>query len=361
MKKTILSLSSSSRGTAYLSLLSLLSLLSFATPTPATATSDADKPKIAVYVTGGNNQNENDALGAQLLNAIVSRGQYTAIERTDVFLAEIAKEHVVQRSGAIDDAQISRLGMQAGVQYVLAAVITQAFDAYQVSARILDVETAKVVAAGAADGRRLQSMADLNKFASRVITSMFGEEKVRRVKFGGRLAYNNSFVLGMVINVTDYDEDRGVFDESYDSKSGMGHGFCVGGVVLFNVWESVHVSAGVDFIYRSPVVTDVSATREFALGFPVLVRWDVMGSPLFIEAGVQVDVPFGTRVKWNWDSKAEDVWNRNAVDVGLAVGAGYFVTKNISVDLRAVIGLTQFDDVNDGALSQVSVGVSWVW
>ena len=322
---------------------------------------DADKPKIAVYVTGGNNQSENEALGAQLLNAIVSRGQYTAIERTDVFLAEIAKEHVAQRSGAIDDAQISRLGMQAGVQYVLAAVITQAFDSYQVSARILDVETAKVVAAGSADGRRLRSMADLNNFASRVITSMFGAEKVRRVKFGGRLAYNNSFVSGLAVNVTDNDEDAGISETQYDGKFGMGHGFGLGGVVLFNVWESVHVGAGVDFMYRSPVVTDVSATREFALGFPVLVRWDVMGSPLFVEAGVQVDVPFGTSVKWDWDSKAENVWNRNAVDVGLAFGAGYFVTKNISVDLRAVIGLTPFDDVNDGALGQVGVGVSWVW
>jgi TolB-like protein len=316
----------------------------------------ADKPKIAVYVTGGNNESENNALGAQLLNAIVSRGQYTAIERTDVFLAEIAREHVAQRTGAIDDAQISRLGMQAGVQYVLAAVITQAFDAYQVSARIIDVETAKVVAAGSADGRRLRSIADLNKFASRVITSMFGAEKVRRVKFGGRLAYNNSFVPGMVVDVTEYDEDSGVFSTSYDGKSGLGHGFNLGGMVLFNVWESVHVNAGIDFIYRTPVVTDVSATREFALGFPVLVRWDVMGSPLFVEGGVQVDVPFGTAVKWDWDSKAEDVWNRNAVDVGFAVGAGYFVTPNISVDLRATIGLLPFDDVNTGAVNHVGVG-----
>jgi len=337
-------------------LLSILIIALFAD----TIFADADKPKIAVYVTGGSNQSENDALGAQLLNAVVRRGNYTAIERTDVFLAEIDKEQVKQRSGAIDDAQISRLGMQAGVQYVLVAVITQAFGAYQVSARVLDVETAKVVSAGSADGR-LKSISDLNRFASRIIEDMFGAEKVRRVKFGGRLTYNNSFVPGVVVNVTDYDDDRGVYEEYYDSKSGMGHGFGLGGVVLFNVWESVYVSTGVDFMYRSPVVTGVSATREFALGFPVLVRWDVMGSPLFVEAGVQVDVPFGTSVKWDWDSKAEDVWNRNAVDVGFAVGAGYFVTKNISVDIRAVIGLLPFDDVNDGAVNSVSVGVSWVW
>jgi TolB-like protein len=342
-------------------IISSISILIIALSAPLFSDTSADKPKIAVYVTGGNNQSENDALGAQLLNAVVSRGQYTAIERTDVFLAEIDREQVKQRSGAIDDAQISRLGMQAGVQYVLVAVITQAFDAYQVSARILDVETAKVIAASSADGRRLRSMSDLNKFASRVVDGMFGSESVRRVKFGARLAYNNSFVPGMVVDITGYDDDRGIWEESYDSKSGMGHGFGLGGVVLFNVWEQVHVNAGVDLIFRTPIVTDVSATTEFALGLPVLVRWDVMGSPLFVEGGVQVDIPFGTSVKWDWDKNSESVWNRNSADVGIAVGAGYFVTPNISVDIRTVIGLTSFDDVNDGALSQVCVGVSWVW
>lgn len=346
-------------------ILSIVSILIIAMTAQLFADSEvstpADKPKIAVYVSGGNNDNENHALGAQLLNAIVRRGDYTAIERTDVFLAEIAKEHVAQRSGAIDDAQISRLGMQAGVQYVLVAVINQAFDAYQVSARILDVETAKVVVAGSAYGRRLRSMSDLNKFASRVIDDMFGTEKVRHVRFGGRLAYNNSFVSGIVVGVTNVDDDRGIWEERYDSKLGMGHGFGLGGVVLFNVWKSVHLNTGVDFIYRTPVVTDVSTTSEFALGFPVLVRWDVMARPLFVEAGVQADVPFAMSVKWDWDSKPEEVWNRKTVDVGIAVGAGYFVTKNISVDIRAVIGLLSFDDVNTGATNTVCVGVSWVW
>lgn len=135
-----------------------------------------DLPKIAVYVTGGGKvpKDEKKALGTRMLSALVERGRFVAIERSDVFLAQIDKEQVKQRSGAIDDNQISALGKQCGVRYVCVADITPAFGAFQVSARIIDVETAIVAFIGDANSP-LKSMDDLEQVSDEVVRKMFKE------------------------------------------------------------------------------------------------------------------------------------------------------------------------------------------
>jgi uncharacterized protein (TIGR02145 family) len=132
-----------------------------------------DLPKIAVYVTGDVPNNEKDALGTRMLASLVNSGRYMAIERSNAFLAEIDKEHVKQRSGAIDDGQISELGKQFGVKFVCIAAITPAFGDFQISARIVDVETAVVVFIGESSGQ-LKSMDDLSRISDNVVENMFG-------------------------------------------------------------------------------------------------------------------------------------------------------------------------------------------
>ena len=105
-------------------------------------------PKIAVYVTGGVGANEKKALGTRMTTALVKSGQYQAVERSEEFLRQLDAEHVKQRSGAIDDGQISALGRQFGVKYVCVADITPVLDGYQVSARVINVETAGISASG---------------------------------------------------------------------------------------------------------------------------------------------------------------------------------------------------------------------
>jgi len=125
-----------------------------------------DKQKIAVYVTGDVSNNEKEALGTQMLVSLVNSGRYKGIERSNSFLAEIEKEQEKQRSGAIDDNQISELGRQFGVKFVCIAAITPAFGEFQVSARIVDVETAQVEFIGASSGK-LKSMADSRAYRTR--------------------------------------------------------------------------------------------------------------------------------------------------------------------------------------------------
>jgi len=132
-------------------------------------------PKIAVYVTGNAKEDEKKALGTRILVSLVNSGRYKAIERSNSFLAEIAKEQVKQRSGDIDDNQISALGKQFGVKFVCIADITPAFGEYQVSARIVNVETAEVEFIGDASGS-LNSMTDLERISNLVVNNMFNRQ-----------------------------------------------------------------------------------------------------------------------------------------------------------------------------------------
>jgi len=131
-----------------------------------------DLPRIAVYVTGNVAEDEKTALGTRMLASLINSGRYRGIERSGAFLAEIDKEQATQRSGAIDDGQISELGKRFGVKFVCIAAITPAFGSYQVSARIVDVESAEVVHIGESHSP-LRTMDHLTKVSNDVVKAMF--------------------------------------------------------------------------------------------------------------------------------------------------------------------------------------------
>jgi hypothetical protein len=138
----------------------------------ASAAFGQELPKIAVYVTGDVGAGEKEALGTRILTSLVNSGRYIAIERSNAFLAEIDKEHIKQRSGAIDDSQISELGKQFGVKFVCIAAINPVLGDFQVSARIVDVETAVVVFIGDAFSP-MKTTNDLALVSDKVVENMF--------------------------------------------------------------------------------------------------------------------------------------------------------------------------------------------
>lgn len=107
-------------------------------------TAVAQQKKVAVYVTG-QQSGITKVLGDQLVSAFANNGKYIAIERTASFLSELNKEQGYQRTGAVDDNELSRLGKQFGVQLVCVAEITEVFGENYVSARLIDVETAEIL------------------------------------------------------------------------------------------------------------------------------------------------------------------------------------------------------------------------
>lgn len=114
-------------------------------------TAFAQKPKIAVYMTGDDPINE--IISNRLVDDFARSNEYTTVERTASFLAELSKEHSYERSGEVDDEQIAALGRQFNVQYVCVTSVLNVWgEEKYITSRIIDTETAEVVASCSSNG-----------------------------------------------------------------------------------------------------------------------------------------------------------------------------------------------------------------
>ena len=142
----------------------------------------AQQKKVAVYVTG--DDPINGIMGDHLVDAIAHSGKYIAVERTASFLAELGKEQNYQRTGSVDDSEISRLGIQFGVSYVCVATPFDLFGGKYISARMIDVERAEVIATSSAMGaitNSTQFLSVLNNLTKGLLQS-FEQSKMAEAK-----------------------------------------------------------------------------------------------------------------------------------------------------------------------------------
>ena len=145
----------------------------FCTVVSAFAQSGSELPKVAVYVAGGQDAAEHQVLSSMVLAAFVNSRKYAAIERADAFTTEIDREQTRQRSGAVDDAQISQLGKQSGVDFVCVVDVMHVLNEYQLSARLINVETASVVSMSTTDSP-LKNLAELRNAANNLVGGLLG-------------------------------------------------------------------------------------------------------------------------------------------------------------------------------------------
>ncbi|GHV69430.1 hypothetical protein FACS1894199_18160 [Bacteroidia bacterium] len=133
-----------------------------------------DKQKVAVYVTGGGSAEINKVIGTNLVAAITRNGNYSAVEQSAKFYAEIQKEKGEFTDGNAEDGQLSKLGKQFDAQLVCVAEISQVLGESFVSSRLVDAETAIVVAA-AAGRSNLETLDDLVKTAEDIVVQLIGD------------------------------------------------------------------------------------------------------------------------------------------------------------------------------------------
>ena len=127
----------------------ILFIMMMCLPMVVVAQENAAPKKVAVYVTSDDETIDNTTksiIGGELVNAIVKTRKYQAVERTADFLKQITKEQGYQRSGNVDDGQISALGRQFGVNYVCVANVLPFRENIYIQTRLIDVETATVLA-----------------------------------------------------------------------------------------------------------------------------------------------------------------------------------------------------------------------
>lgn len=142
--------------------------------------------KVAVYVTKSGNRDVDIILGDQLVAGFAKSGKYMAIERTNRFLSELAKEQGYQQSGAVADEDLVRLGKQAGVQYVCAAKTTKWNGDYFISSRLIDVEHGDIINSSNEKGIKLNNAKNVVDISTKIAEKLSGrnieEEKEFQIK-----------------------------------------------------------------------------------------------------------------------------------------------------------------------------------
>ena len=132
------------------------------------------RTNLAVYVTGDINPGYKKVIGAKIVSRITTSNEYSAVERTADFLSTLTHEQDYQTSGVVSDTQIAKLGEQFGVQYVIIADASEIFGSIFVSGRMINVESAQIVASITCEGK-VDSMESLVNLATELSDALIGE------------------------------------------------------------------------------------------------------------------------------------------------------------------------------------------
>ena len=142
----------------------------------AGAANAQSKQKVAVYVTGESSNAYKKVIGAKMVSAITQEENYAAVERTAEFITELNKEHDYQRSGAVSDNQIAKLGEQFGVRFVVVVDVSELFGSAFIAARMINVQTGQITATADKD-KEINGMTDLTELSESVAKALFGKDK----------------------------------------------------------------------------------------------------------------------------------------------------------------------------------------
>jgi len=141
------------------------------------------RQKVAVYMAGEEPpgaQGVHKVMGGELTRVISQSEKYSAIDRTEEILRKLAAEHNYQRSGAVNNEQISRLGMQLGVRFVCVSEISRpAGDKFYLDTRLVDVETAKTQRSATATSY-LRGTDEMVQVAQEIATRLIDSEKINK-------------------------------------------------------------------------------------------------------------------------------------------------------------------------------------
>jgi len=233
------------------------------------------KEKIAVYVIGGVRPNEEKALGTKILVELINSGRYRAVERSDDFVKELDREQSKQMSGAVDDNQITRIGKQFGVQVICVTDLTPAFGSYQISARLIDVESAEIITIAEVTNS-LESMDDLtdaSKEVARVILGL-GKSKKQRFKTATNakaqsLSRNSIGVRAAFGNAMNFDGQFTTITSGGKGRFDLMMGWCGG--FKYKAYDTVYVGSGYYQQYERRLTDKNFSAFELvaAVGWPI--------------------------------------------------------------------------------------------
>ncbi len=117
---------------------------------PAVAFPEYEKTKIAVLDfelkgEGYETDDMGEIVAEWFITALVKEGRFDVIERS--LLTKILEEQKLSISGIIDEGTATQLGKLLGVRVIISGSVLKIMNAMEVNARIINVETASIIAA----------------------------------------------------------------------------------------------------------------------------------------------------------------------------------------------------------------------
>ena len=117
---------------------------------PAAAYPEYNKTKIAVLDfelkgEGYETEDMGEIVAEWFITALVREGRFDVIERS--LLNKVLEEQKLSVSGIIDESTATELGKLLGVKVIISGSVLKITSAMEVNARIIDVETASIIAA----------------------------------------------------------------------------------------------------------------------------------------------------------------------------------------------------------------------
>jgi len=153
------------------------------------------------------------------------------------------------------------------------------------------------------------------------------------------------------MTMSDYYED--VLEDA-DADVLLGIGFGVGMVIRIPITDIVSIVPGVNFFYRTLRTNSNYSYEEYisesALSFPVMVQVaPIPNVPLYFAAGIQYDIPFGTKVYWedDYEGDGDDEIKKRTNDIGLAIGLGFNIGSHMALELRSTFGMTEMTNYSN--------------
>lgn len=134
----------------------------------------SEREIVAIYTEDASGRNIVEFVGDFLINAIVKRGEFIAIDITAQTLADTEAER--QRSGAVTDRMIQKIGESYGAVLLCRVRIAESNGQLFISARLLERQTLVLRTTSRPVRFDPDNWDDIEKACEAIVTSMFGTD-----------------------------------------------------------------------------------------------------------------------------------------------------------------------------------------
>jgi hypothetical protein len=205
------------------------------------------KQTVAIYMAGEEPtgaRGVHNIMGGELARILSESDSYLAVDRTEAVRQQLAREHVYQRSGAVNDDQIKALGEQLGVQYICISDINAVGKRYYLDTRLVDVVTAEIIRSVTATST-LKDANEMSKVSRNIALELLEAERTREQRLRRKKIFRYTAIgldilgAGMLAygyfennNVVKYVEEHAKEPEAERAATRRNAAYIVGGSLL---------------------------------------------------------------------------------------------------------------------------------